>query len=88
MLTIDILDKDGKVLFDVDVNVNGKEVHDFAMQCDRYETLMIGKKKCVRYSTVKKELDALLNMKYSQHILPRLHSLDPHFTFITHDYYR
>lgn len=88
MLTIDVLDQSGKKIFDVDVNVNSKEVHAFAEQCDRYETFYIGKKKCVRYATVKKELDALLDMKYSNHLLARLNALDPHFTFITHDYYR
>lgn len=88
MLTIDFLDQNGKLIFDVDVNVNSPEVHAFAAQCDRYETFHIAGIKCVRYATVKKELDVLLDMKYSKHHLARLSALDPHFTFITHDYYR
>jgi len=88
MLTIDILDHTGKKLFDVDVNVHGDKVKRFAEQCDRFSTFKVGRKTCVRYSTVKKELDALLDEQYSRHLLAKLQSLDPHFTLITHDYYR
>lgn len=88
MLTIDILDNSGKKLFDVDVNVHGDEVHAFAKQCDRHSTFKVGRKTCVRYATVKKELDALLDQKYTRHLLAKLNALDPHFTLITHDYYR
>ncbi|ANZ49174.1 hypothetical protein HUXLEY_92 [Erwinia phage vB_EamM_Huxley] len=88
MLTVDILNHEGKKLFDFDLSVTGGKVLEFAKACDRNETTVIKNKRSVRYSMVKKELDACLRGTLIAHHLAHLNSLDPHFTFITHDYYR
>lgn len=88
MLTVDILDSTGKKLFDFDLSVTGGKVMEFAKACDRHATQVIKNKRSVRYSMVKKELDACLRGTLIAHHLARLNTLDPHFTFVTHDYYR
>ncbi len=88
MLTVDILNREGKKLFDFDLNVNGAVMTKFAEACDKHKTSVVNNKRTVRYSMVRKELEACLRGTTNAYLLARLHTLDPHFTFITHDYYR